>query len=93
MHSLFRPLGEVQNAVRNIASGDADLTRRLNTDIRTPFKSIHAIVDGFNAFMEKMQGMVQSLKRSGSQLDTSVAEMNSTVSRLGSDINSFKTEA
>ena len=91
MHSLFRPLGEVRKTVRNIASGDADLTRRLNTDIRTPFKSIHAIVDGFNAFMEKMQGMVQSLKRSGSQLDRVSENMKTSVSSVSDSMTSIRT--
>ncbi len=90
MHSLFRPLGEVRDTVRNIASGDADLTRRLDTDIRTPFKSIHAIVDGFNAFMEKMQGMVQGLKASGKRLDEVSENMKSSVSSVSESMTSIR---
>ena len=91
MTSLFRPLGEVQNTVRNIASGDADLTRRLDTDIRTPFQSIHAIIDGFNAFMEKMQGMMRGLKATGIQLDTVSETMKSSVSSVSDSMTSIRT--
>ena len=91
MHSLFRPLGEVRDTVRNIASGDADLTRRLDTDIRTPFKSIHVIVDGFNSFMEKMQDMVRGLKASGIMLDTLSETMKSSVSSVSDSMTNIRT--
>ncbi len=80
MHSLFRPLKEVRDTVRNITSGEADLTNRLNTHIKTPFKSIHAIVDGFNGFMEKLQCMVKGLKESEAELDAASETMKSSVS-------------
>ncbi|MCR5623099.1 MAG: hypothetical protein K6G18_14765 [Treponema sp.] len=90
MTSLFSPLGEVRDTVKNIASGEADLTRRLDADIRTPFKSIHAIIEGFNAFMEKMQGMVQGLKTSGNQLDTVSEDMKSSVSSVSNSMTSIR---
>ncbi len=89
-HSLFRPLLEVRNTVRNIASGDADLTRRLNTNIRTPFKSIHAIIDNFNSFMEKLQIMVKDLKGSGWELDTVSETMKSSVSAVSDSMTSIR---
>ncbi|MBQ6568553.1 MAG: methyl-accepting chemotaxis protein [Treponema sp.] len=91
MTSLFRPLGEVQNTVRNIASGDADLTRRLDTNIRTPFRSIHAIVDAFNTFMEKMQGMMRGLKATGIQLDTVSETMKYSVSSVSDSMTNIRT--
>ncbi|MBQ9538660.1 MAG: hypothetical protein IJU95_05270 [Treponema sp.] len=91
MTSLFSPLAEVRDTVRNIASGDADLTRRLDTNIRTPFKSIHAIVDGFNAFMEKMQDMVRGLKASGSLLDNVSENMKTSVSSVSESMTNIRT--
>ncbi len=79
MHNLFLPLNEVRATVENIASGDADLTKRLNTNINTPFKSIHAIVNGFNTFIENLQASMQGLKISDAQLDDVSADMKSSV--------------
>ena len=90
MHSLFKPLIEVRKTVKNIASGEADLTRRLNTNIKTPFKSIHVIVHGFNSFMEKMQIMVQGLKASGWQLDEVSETMKSSVSAVSDSMTNIR---
>lgn len=90
MLSLFQPLSEVQGTAKSIASGDADLTKRLNTEIRTPFKSIHSIISNFNTFMEKMQGMVGTIKKSSSTLDTVSRNMKESVASVSDSMTSIR---
>ena len=90
MRSLFKPLSEVQLTVRNIASGEADLTRRLDTHIHTPFKSIHNIINFFNVFMEKMQGMIGTIKNSSSSLDIVSKNMKESVASVSNSMTKIR---
>ena len=90
MYNLFKPLEEVHVTVKNIASGEADLTRRLDTDLHTPFKSIHNIVNYFNSFMEKMQGMMGTIKSSSSNLDVVSKDMKESVASVSESMNSIR---
>lgn len=73
LRSIITPLAFVRHAISNISHGEADLTRRLDTNIRTPFKVIPQIVEGFNAFLAKLQSMMQGIKKSEMDL-VSVAQ-------------------
>lgn len=90
MQSLFRPLKEIHTAVNNIVSGEADLTRRLNTDIRTPFKTIHNIVNNFNTFMEKMQSMMKNIISSSANLDVVSDNMKESVSSVSNSMTNIR---
>lgn len=85
LRSIITPLSFVRRAISNIAAGEADLTRRLDTDIRTPFKVIPQIVEGFNGFLAKLQSMMQGLKRSETVL-ASVAQEIKTSADATSDL-------
>ena len=52
---VFRPLGRVTDALRQIASGDADLTRRLTVKSRD---EIGEVAHWFNTFVEHLQDIV-----------------------------------
>ncbi|MCR5724305.1 MAG: hypothetical protein K6G80_04370 [Treponema sp.] len=91
MHNLFKPLSEIHGTVRNIASGEADLTRRLSTDLHTPFKSIHNIVNYFNTFMEKLQGMIGTIKSSSKSLDVVSQNMKESVASVSNSMTSIRT--
>lgn len=73
LRSIITPLSFVRHAISDISHGEADLTRRLDTNIRTPFKVIPQIVEGFNAFLAKLQSMMQGIKKSEMDL-VSVAQ-------------------
>lgn len=90
MHSLFKPLREIRSTIKNIESGEADLTRRLDTNISTPFKSLHAIINGFNGFMEKMQEMIKGIKGSGLQLDSVSETMKESVYEVSQSMTSIR---
>ena len=90
IRSLFAPLSEVNVTVKDIASGEGDLTRRLNTNLHTPFKSIHSLVSYFNAFMEKLQGMIGTIKNSSDNLDVVSQNMKESVSSVSNSMTSIR---
>lgn len=63
----LNPLSKVGLAIKDIASGNADLTQRL--DIKKPAKEIADVVNGFNDFVAKMNEIVSSLKCSEENLN------------------------
>ena len=90
MNNLFVPLKEVRGTVENISSGEADLTKRLNTNLRTQFKSIHNIVNFFNSFMEKMQMMMGNIKKSSANLDAVSGNVKESVSSVSKSMTNIR---
>ena len=90
IRSLFAPLSEVNDTVENIASGEGDLTKRLNTNLHTPFKSIHSIVGYFNVFMQNLQEMIGTIKKSSSTLDEVSVNMKESVSAVSDSMTSIR---
>lgn len=65
---LFRtikPIGVVEKTIRGIATGDADLTQRIQLKSNN---EIGRVVDGFNTFADKLHQIVSTLKSSKEQL-------------------------
>jgi methyl-accepting chemotaxis protein len=56
---ITRPLTQVADALENIASGEGDLTRRLNASRED---EIGKVSSSFNVFVEKIQLLVQSIQ-------------------------------
>ncbi len=61
----LKPLKTVEKTIEEIASGDADLTKRINLNSNN---EIGRVVDGFNRFSGKLQSIVSEMKRSKEQL-------------------------
>ena len=64
---LIRPLSFVKTTIKDISTGDADLTKRIDINLND---EIGDVVKGFNAFVEKLQGIVSNLKASKTNLIT-----------------------
>ena len=64
---LVKPLKAVKASVATIASGNADLTQRIPDATND---EIGDVVKGFNAFVEKLHGIVTNLKSSKTNLIT-----------------------
>ncbi|MBP5441784.1 MAG: methyl-accepting chemotaxis protein [Treponema sp.] len=80
------PLKKVSKSIHTIASGSADLTKRLDEKATS---EINELVDGFNQFTAKLQAIVsdlkiskEQLKRADSMLDGTVQENTATVSDI-----------
>ena len=56
---LMKPLTILNDAMRDVATGEGDLTRRLNTHSDAEFASL---AHHFNTFAEKLQSLIQQVK-------------------------------
>lgn len=98
VRSSLAPLNVVEKTITDIASGDADLTKRINLHSNN---EIGRVVDGFNEFSEKLQSIMAAMKTSKSELvnageslgactqDTSAAitQIISNIESMGHNIN------
>ncbi len=61
----IKPIGIVEKTIRGIATGDADLTKRIHVNTNN---EIGRVVEGFNLFAEKLQTIITTMKDSKEQL-------------------------
>ena len=80
---IVKPLSKVGNAVKEIASGNADLTRRLTKDSND---EIGDVVDGFNAFTQKLQEIITKIMNAGKDLDNAGSDLTSSTQDTSSSI-------
>ncbi|QFU24020.1 methyl-accepting chemotaxis protein [Shewanella eurypsychrophilus] len=62
---LMRPLEILNEAMRDVATGEGDLTRRLNTDSDIEFATL---AGNFNNFAIKLQNLIQQVKLIGKEV-------------------------
>lgn len=80
---LLKPLGNVNEGMNAIASGDADLTRRININLNN---EIGAVVDGFNKFASKMHAIISDVKNSKNTLSNAGQNMTATAQDTSASI-------
>ena len=95
MKSL-RPVGVLKDSIRTIASGHADLTRRIDISSND---EIGEVVSGFNEFTAKLQDIVSGVKEAKEELlvsDASLQEKtdaaNSSISHIISNLDAVNGE-
>jgi methyl-accepting chemotaxis protein len=93
---MIKPLMFVEKSIQDIASGSADLTRRLDMTVNN---EIGSVVRGFNKFIEKLQHIMADLKKSrndlssdGDTLASSIEETAGAITQILSDIDGVKNE-
>lgn len=62
---LMRPLGTLNEAIKDVASGQGDLTKRLSTNTDKEFAEL---AQGFNTFTESLQKQIQQSKAIGEEI-------------------------
>ncbi len=77
--AFAKPLGVLSVSFKDISRGDADLTKRIEMRRRD---EIGLLVEGFNLFVEKLQGIVRSLQ--GTQ---------GSLGKIGADLASISHES
>ena len=80
---LIKPLKTVRNSIETIASGNADLTQRIPEATND---EIGDVVNGFNAFVEKLQGIVKNLQDSKTSLITVDTDLQSSTQDTSASI-------
>ena len=79
----IKPLKTVETSITEIASGNADLTKRIKV---TSNDEIGNVVKGFNLFTEKLQNIIANLKNSNLSLGSVGSDMSASVSDTASSI-------
>lgn len=62
---LMRPLAVLNDAIKDVASGQGDLTKRLDTNTDKEFAEL---AEGFNTFTETLQKQLQQSKAIGAEI-------------------------
>ncbi|EGR2795019.1 methyl-accepting chemotaxis protein [Vibrio navarrensis] len=65
IRSLMRPLDALNTAIQDVASGDGDLTQRLDTNTDQEFSKL---ASGFNAFTGNLQQLIKQSKAIGAEI-------------------------
>ncbi|WP_341661092.1 methyl-accepting chemotaxis protein [Vibrio sp.] len=65
MTALMRPLGALNNAIQDVASGEGDLTQRLDTATDQEFSQL---AEGFNSFTGTLQQLLSQSKSIGEEI-------------------------
>ena len=89
----IKPLTVVERAIKDIASGHADLTKRINLNANN---EIGRVVDGFNDFSQKLQIIMTSIKdtkdglvEAGNILEQSTSDTAAAITEIIANIESM----
>ncbi|MCR5123668.1 MAG: HAMP domain-containing protein [Treponema sp.] len=92
----LRPLNTVESAIVGIASGDADLTKRIAVKSNN---EIGQVVKGFNDFTQKLQTIIGDVKESkddlliaGENLSGATEDTASSITEIIANIDSMKRQ-
>ena len=93
---LIKPLKTVKESITTIASGNADLTQRIPSATND---EIGDVVNGFNAFVEKLHGIVSNLQESkgglqvvDEELQASTQDASASITEIISNIESVNSQ-
>ena len=91
----LKPLVIVEGAIKEIATGNADLTKRITLNTKSN-NEITAVVDGFNQFTEKLQEIMSELKttkdelvRSGNAMESATQDTTASITQIIANIQSM----
>lgn len=82
-HALVKPIKKLGDAVKEIASGNADLTKRLTKDSHD---EVGDVVDGFNLFTEKLHQIISRIMSAGKELNSAGSDLSSSTQDTSSSI-------
>ena len=83
---IVTPIKSVVGAVDSIAAGNADLTKRLTVSGNDEISNLG---NGFNRFMEKMQGIIGDVKSSKNELARAGEDLSSATSDTANSIGAI----
>ena len=80
----LRPLKKVDASIHEIATGNADLTKRINVQTKD---EIGSMVDGFNMFVAKLQAIISKLLLSNEVLNCAGDDLNVSIQETSESID------
>jgi len=72
VRSVTRPLNEIRDRMKNLASAEGDLTRELKIDTHA---ELIELAGGFNAFLSRLRAMINDLKNVNGQVRQQAADV------------------
>ncbi|MGA7801697.1 MAG: methyl-accepting chemotaxis protein [Gammaproteobacteria bacterium] len=87
--TVTRPLSEVMVAMEDIASGDGDLTRRLQVRGKD---EIARLSGAFNSFSDKVRSVIAELAGATQQLAVASDQMNRVTEQTGAGVQTQRSE-
>ena len=88
--SITKPVRTTADSLRNVAEGNADLSRRLDGADET---ELGQVAHWFNVFMQRLQQLVQHLTHQSEQLGTAAVDMLSAATLQSDSIDQTKQQA
>lgn len=82
-------LNDITQQLKDISSGEGDLTKRLNTD---KDDEIGDLSKWFNKFVEKLQTMIKTISKNTSQLNSASIELSQTATQLATASEEMSTQ-
>ncbi|WP_207950591.1 methyl-accepting chemotaxis protein [Marinobacter sp. JSM 1782161] len=86
---LMKPVRNLRDAMQDIASGEADLTRRLEVSSQDEFGQT---AENFNAFISNVQDVVRDVQRGAIELRDAVGSLKQTAGASRSSVEGQQTE-
>ena len=83
MSFMLKPLLRLNHSIKEIAKGDADLTRRIEIKSKD---EIGGVVRGFNTFIENLRKIISEVKNSKDTLQTVDGELQNTTQATSDSI-------
>lgn len=90
VRSIIRPLKSAVSAMNSIASGDGDLTRRLDVDGKD---ELSQLATAFNSFADQVHGLVERVLSSTRTLNEATAELNQVMGEAETGVDRQKSES
>lgn len=90
VRSIIRPLKSAVAAMNDIASGDGDLTRRLEMSGKD---ELGQLALAFNSFADQVHGLVEQVLSSTGTLNSASDELNGVMSEAGQGVERQKSES
>lgn len=90
VRSIIRPLKSAVGAMNDIASGDGDLTRRLDMSGRDELSQLAL---AFNSFADQVQDLVRRVHGSTATLNEATVELNQVMGEAGEGVERQKSES
>jgi len=93
---IVNPMKVLTRAANHLSSGEADLSRRIEIDYYHSLKTLAKLCEGFNSFIEKVQGIIKTVKNSnenlvsnGSELRVCTEDTSAAITQILSNIQDF----
>ena len=84
--TMINQLTILNDAVSDLSSGNADLTKRVSLSGRSIFRIFGALVENENKFIEKLQSIIERIKSSEQNLNTVGVDMTASTQNTASAI-------